>query len=97
VEHEKTSGTALFDAAAIYALAMEAAGADEQLDDAGQAERQAAYQERSMELLTRAGKTGLFDTETGLKRLQSDVLLDPLRERGDFKQFVKELEADEQE
>jgi hypothetical protein len=92
VEHEKTGGTALFDAAAIYALAMDAASKDEQLGHAQRAKRQAAFSERSLELLNRAARMGLFETKIGWKKLTSDVLLAPLRQHEEFKQLVEDFE-----
>jgi tetratricopeptide (TPR) repeat protein len=92
VGHEKTDGLTLFDAAAIYSHAIEAAAKDPELDEDNRHERSSKYESRAMELLVRAKEAGFFDNENGQSKLQSDKLLDPLRERADFKQFIKELE-----
>ncbi|MFL5245123.1 MAG: protein kinase domain-containing protein [Gemmataceae bacterium] len=91
---KKPSATALNlkDAAGVLALAAASAKMDPKLAEGERAKLVDQYSARAVELLTKAQDAGYFKNLAKDDRRITDKDLDPLRERSDFKEFVKRLE-----
>jgi hypothetical protein len=88
----------LYNAACVVSLASGAVAMDEDLAETERMQLAEKHAMRAIELLAEARTAGWFqEAEKIAHAKDTDRELDPLRERDDFKQFVKELEADEQE
>jgi hypothetical protein len=84
-------------AACLLSLASGAVTRDERLTAAVRAMRVEQYAARAVELLIKAQQTGWFDDSANVIHLKkTDTDLDPLRQRDDFKQLVKELNEDQE-
>ena len=90
---EDSSGQTWFDAARIYTLASRLVAKDESLNEEQQAAKTSEYAGKAMALLIGAREREFFTDKTNLAALKTDKYLTSLRERDDFKQFVKKLEA----
>ncbi len=85
----------LYNAACLLSLALGAAVRDEDLTEADRMTLVEKYAVRSMELLTEARNAGWFQRARNIAHAKAtDTDLDPLRNRADFKQFLKDLESD---
>jgi hypothetical protein len=84
----------LYNAACLLSLASAAAAKVEDLAEAERAELIDKYAVRAVALLKEDRTLGYFKDPENLAHMKQDTDLDPLRDRDDFKQFVKELEED---
>lgn len=85
----------LYNAARLVSLASAAAAKDEDLAGTERTQLAEKHANRAMELLAEARSAGWFqDAKNIAHATDTDRDLDPLRDRDDFKQLVKELEED---
>ena len=75
-------------------LASGAAAKDEDLAEADRVTLVDKYAVRAVALLKEDRSLGYFKDPEIVAHMKKDTDLDPLRERDDFKQLVKELEED---
>ena len=87
--------TAFYNAACLLSLASDAAAKDEDLAEAERTTLVDKYAARAVALLIEDQSLGYFKDAANVAHMKKDTDLDPLRERDDFKQFLKELEASE--
>jgi tetratricopeptide (TPR) repeat protein len=87
------SGIVMLYAACCYSLASESALSDQHLPAAERGQRAEDYQIRAMELLRAARAKNLFDQPWYRSGLKTDPDLKPMRGRAEFREFVRELDA----
>ena len=79
---------AIYEFACAYAACVKLAGEDTKLSEAKRQELRKSYGDQAMNALRRAVQFGYKD----VANLKKDKLLDPLRERDDFKKLLADLE-----
>jgi serine/threonine-protein kinase len=92
VGQKGVSGAILYDAACILSLASTAANKDEKLKAEERKALAERYATRAVVLLTRTKTAGFFKNADNVAHMKKDTDLDPLRQRDDYKQFLRELE-----
>jgi eukaryotic-like serine/threonine-protein kinase len=78
----------------IYSLASAVVLKDDRLSPSEQKRLAERYAAKSVELLQKARADGFFETPGFVKYLRKDTDLKPLRERGDFKKLIRQLDED---
>ena len=94
VPQARHSGEALYRLAIIYALASHSVHRDAKLPAAARGGRAQQYAARTVEFLHMARATGWFRQDGKMARLNREAAFHPLRERPDWKNFFRQLEAD---
>ena len=87
-------GLNLYNAACLLSLASAAAAKDEDLAEADRVTLADKHAARAVALLVEDRTLGYFKDPAKVAHMKQDTDLDPLRDRDDFKQLVKELEED---
>jgi tetratricopeptide (TPR) repeat protein len=87
-------GLNLYNAACLFSVVSGAAAKDENLPEADRATLADKHAARALALLKEDRTLGYFKDPEILAHMKKDPDLDPLRDRDDFKQLVKELEED---
>ena len=82
-----------YNAACLLCFSSVLAAEDMTLPESMRTNQTRQYADEAFSLLRMAAAERFFDAPENLALLKKDTDLDPLRERGDFKQFMKELEA----
>jgi hypothetical protein len=82
-------GDGAFDASRIFSSCIQVATNDSKLSQSGRAERIRYYTDRAMDLLRRSVTKGFSDAA----RLKKEPRFDPLRDRSDFQQLLRQLET----
>ena len=83
----------LYNAARLLSLACGAAAKDENLAETDRTTLAEKYATRAVAFLLEDRALGYFKAPEKVAHMKKDADLDPLRERDDFKQLLKELEA----
>jgi serine/threonine protein kinase/tetratricopeptide (TPR) repeat protein len=81
----QTPGSMLYNAACVYGLSVPVVKGDAKLQD--------QYAAKALALLRRAQEAGFFKGAAEVENLQKDDDLAALRDREDFKQFVRDLQT----
>lgn len=87
-------GPVLYQLAAVYSLASDAASRDEKLSPTERSQLAAKYAEEAVRLLREAHKSGHFKTPENAAKLKQDADLSAIRSREDFQKLVEELSGD---
>jgi len=87
----------IYESACYLSLASDAVETDQLLSETERFELAEKYATQAITTLLESRSLGFFKDPENVAHMKQDTDLDPLRERDDFKQFVKELEAGEQE
>ncbi|MBT4693853.1 MAG: hypothetical protein HOB73_10960, partial [Planctomycetaceae bacterium] len=93
LKDEDLSGVSYYNGACLSAIAASVINDDKEIEAEERMEMINSYSTKAVQLLGKAKEEGLFSKVVKRQQLNRDKDLDSLRERDDFKQFVKQLEA----